>query len=351
MTHSNSPLALAALTFALPAADALPAGSSAECQLLPAGPTFRATDGSGRPADASHWRIDAALAAALIARFNARANPRVIDYEHQTLGEGPAPAAGWFKGLEWREGEGLYATGIEWTSRAAAMLKAGEYRYISPVFSYAPGDGAVLDIQMAALTNNPGLDGMKAAALKAAQHFFNVPTLEGTTVELKTLLAALGLPETSNEDAALTALAALKAKADEALANAQAKESEIAALKAATPVAYDPTKHVGIEVVTALQAEIVALKAATDTVSADAQIEAARNAGKVIPDALAAHLKSLSTVAMKAMLDAMPATAGLTSMQSGGRQDIAGNASSADQTVMAALGQTPEQFARGGQKL
>lgn len=70
---------------------------------------FRATD--GRPHDVPHWFIDADLAAQIIAEFEARANRTVVDYEHQTLlaaqnGQ-PAPAAGWFGKLEWRE-SGLY---------------------------------------------------------------------------------------------------------------------------------------------------------------------------------------------------------------------------------------------------
>ncbi len=91
-----------------------------EIQLLPAG-EFAARD--GRPGKGGKWKIDAAIAAALIALAEARTTPFVLDYEHQTLhaernGQ-PAPAAGWFKTLEWREGKGLYATDVQWTERAA----------------------------------------------------------------------------------------------------------------------------------------------------------------------------------------------------------------------------------------
>jgi len=338
---TSTPISLAALSVVI--SDAGLSGSA--IQLLPPGPTFRADDGSGRPADAPAWRIDAASAAALIKRFSSRANPRVIDYEHQTLATPAAiaPAAGWFDGIEWRDGEGLFATGVKWTPKAEAMLKAGEYRFISPVFSYAPGSGEVLEIKMAALTNNPGLDGMKAAALTAtAAHLFNQK--EVLEVELKTLLAAVGLPETETEEAALTAVAALKAKAD----GIEAKDAEIAALKSAAPAtAYDPVKHVAIEVVTSLQEEIAALKAEAAVVSADALIEAARNEGKAIPDALAAHLKTMPIAAMKGALAAMPATAALKSMQSSGRKEDPSSPSAADLAVMKALGISSEQFAKG----
>lgn len=152
------------------AACAITVTASNEIQLLPAGP-FRATD--GRPHDVAHWVIDAALSAEIIAEFAARANRTVVDYEHQTLltaqnGQ-PAPAAGWFGKLEWRE-SGLYAIDVEWTERATQMIDGGEYRYISPVFTYNKKTGQVTRLLHAALTNNPALDGMDAVA---ASQFFN----------------------------------------------------------------------------------------------------------------------------------------------------------------------------------
>jgi phage I-like protein len=93
-------------TFAI-AALSVSVVASSEIQLLPAG-KFRATD--GRPKDVEAWFIDAEAAAIIIKEIEGRDNRLVIDYEHQTLrtvenGQ-PAPAAGWFKKLEWREGEG-----------------------------------------------------------------------------------------------------------------------------------------------------------------------------------------------------------------------------------------------------
>ncbi len=93
-----------------------------------------------------------------------RADDFVIDYEHQTIQASkngqPAPAAGWFKRLEWREGQGLFAVDVRWTARAAAMIVAREYRYISPVFGFDPTTGEVQSLQSAAITNNPALDGL-----------------------------------------------------------------------------------------------------------------------------------------------------------------------------------------------
>src|SRR5690606_38784816 len=90
--------------------------------------------------DGGKWFLTAELAAAIVSQVASVATPLVIDYEHQTLrtvnnGQ-PAPAAGWFSKVEWRDGDGLYAVGVEWTDKAAAMIAAGEYKYISPVFFY-----------------------------------------------------------------------------------------------------------------------------------------------------------------------------------------------------------------------
>lgn len=150
------------------------ASGERELQLLPAG-KFRAHD--GRPTDAPAWYIDAALAQRLIAAARARANPLVIDYEHQTLNAEKngqtAPAAGWWdaKNMVWREGQGLFITDVTWTEKASAMIAAGEYKFFSPVFKYDKQTGAVTAILMGALTNYPAIDGMEALAARVAARF------------------------------------------------------------------------------------------------------------------------------------------------------------------------------------
>lgn len=90
----------------------------------------------------------------------------MIDYEHQTIEKpaGEIRAAGWFKNLEWREGEGLFATDLEWTAAASQMIMGGECRYLSPVFRYSPENGEVLEIVSAGITNTPALDGLQELA-------------------------------------------------------------------------------------------------------------------------------------------------------------------------------------------
>lgn len=145
-------------------------------QLLPAG-VFKARD--GRPVDVrgGHWHINRDIAARLIAKASALATDLVVDYEHQTLNSAdngkPAPAAAWLKGasLEWREGVGLFATQVDWTPSAAAMIAAKEYRYLSPVFTYDRQTGAVTELLHVGLTNFPALDGLTELPALAAARF------------------------------------------------------------------------------------------------------------------------------------------------------------------------------------
>ncbi len=140
------------------------------------------------------WRINALVAQRLMARHARRKTRAVIDYEHQTLrteenGQ-PAPAAGWIAALEWREGSGLWAR-AEFTERAAKHIAAREYRYVSPVFRYHEATGEVLDLLMAAITNNPAIDGMAPMELQAAASAaFNQAQIEMTTSHPKHLTPA-----------------------------------------------------------------------------------------------------------------------------------------------------------------
>lgn len=290
------------------AACAISVTPSREIQLFPLG-EFRATD--GRPLDVPHWYIDAALAANLIAEFETRTNQTVVDYEHQTLlsaqnGQ-PAPAAGWFGKLEWRE-SGLFAVDVEWTERASQMIQAGEYRYISPVFTYDKKTGAIKRLLNAALTNNPALDGMDAVA---ASQFLSI---EGENMQLEQLLAALrkltGQNETADADSVLTSLTALISSKDDA----------IAALKTATDHP-DPAKFVSIDVMKSLQSEVTVLKAEKIDREVDDVIEVALSEGKLLPaqEDWARKLGKENLESLKQYLAAAQPIAALTKTQTGGK--------------------------------
>ncbi len=138
-----------------------------EAHLLPPGP-FRSED--GRPVECAAWQLDAAIAQRVIARHASQKNDTVIDYEHQSLrarvNGKPVIAAGWIKpgALEWREGVGLFATGISWVDDAAKRIAKKKIRYISAVFSYEQVTGVIVEIISVTLTNTPGIDGLQPLA-------------------------------------------------------------------------------------------------------------------------------------------------------------------------------------------
>lgn len=304
----------AALSFSL-------APGGAEIQLTPAG-VFKARD--GRPKGLAGYRIDDAAARGVIARAGERKTPFVIDYEHQTLlseqnGQ-PAPAAGWFKNLEWREGVGLFAIDVQWTDKARGMIEAGEYKFISPVLGYHPKTGEVLRIEMAALTNYPGLDGMGAVTALVTEFFTRSqePTIKKDQ-DMKAIAILLGLAEDASEAEITTALAALKAKTGTQEAQITALTTETAALKTQSP---DPAKYVPIETVTQLQTDLAALSTRLNDGELDSVIEGALDAGKLLPamESWARELGKSNLAALKTYIEKTPAIAALKGTQTGGRE-------------------------------
>lgn len=303
----------AALSFEL-------ADATRPVRVIPAG-RFRSADGSGRPATpAEGWLLEAGDAAALIARAKQRSDKKLIDYEHQSMRASevaPAPAAGWVAALEWRDpadGEpgGLYAV-PEWTPRAAAMIADREYRYLSPLFSYDPATGRVLDLVSVGLVNQAGLDGLAdLAALAARKHFFpeeNPPMIP------KPLLAALGAADTATEADALAAVAALNTERD-------TLKAELAALKSAAP---DPAKYVPVEAVSKLQEQLAALSADLVARDVDGIVSAALADGRLNPELKdwALALGKTNLAALKDFCAKAAPVAALAGMQSGNRAPAA----------------------------
>ncbi|MDA8254177.1 MAG: phage protease [Betaproteobacteria bacterium] len=309
------PVAYAALSIALPSA------AGREIQLTPAG-VFRSRD--GRPAGIDGWKLDASTALKVAALAAARKTPFVIDYEHQTLATEkngqPAPAAGWFKNLEWREGAGLYATDVEWTAKARAHIEAGEYKYVSPVFGYNPKTGDVLQMQMAALTNTPALDGMDAVAALATEFFNRADDAHPPKdPNMKALAVLLGLAADASEADINAAIVALKAKTAEQETKIAALTTETAALKTQQP---DPAKFVPVETVAALQGQVAALTTRLNDTELEDVVQAALSSGKLLPamEAWARDLGKSNLAALKTYIDKNPAIAALNGNQTGGRE-------------------------------
>lgn len=312
-----------------------------EVQLLPAG-EFRAWD--GRPADVRAWRLTAAEAAAVAADVAARATPLVIDYEHQTLmakdnGQ-PAPAAGWFRRVEWREGRGLFATGVEWTEKARAMIAAGEYRYLSPVFSYDAA-GRVTKLLHAGLTNFPAVDGMAAVAARFDAYGASPDLPDGGHAMKKETLELMGLAEGATPDQAHAAVAALKGRADAA---AEA-ERQVAALKGQAP---DPAQYAPVATLQAVQGELAALRAQTAEREVNDLVAKALADGRLLPamEAWARALGTKDVAALKGYVEAALPIAALAGTQTGGRAPQGGEAGADDPRTVAAKAQAYQEEQR-----
>ncbi|MGU9776186.1 phage protease [Salmonella enterica] len=346
-------------------------------QLLPAG-SFRSTD--TRPADCAAWVMNDAAARRVMDALAKRRSRIVIDYEHQTYNTEqngqPAPAAGWMDGsrMEWDPAVGLFALDVEWTERAAAMIAAGEYRYISPVFAYDQKTGEILYVFNAALTNNPGLDGLEAVSLSALRSLFEYDhTTENPMNEelLKLLRQLLGLPDDASEAdilAALQQIAGDMKKEGEGAAtmsailtgfktltteNAALKVSVAAALKnKGTP---DPAQYVPISVVTDMQTQMAQLTQRLDGGELDSVITAALTAGQLLPsmESWARELGGKDLAALKAYVAAAAPIAALSGQQNGGEPPAGGahGLTAVELKVATLTGFTAEEFAAAKKEL
>lgn len=336
-------------------------------RLIPAG-KFRGID--GRPEGIDSWYLDAGHAAAIIAACAARKSAYVIDFEHQTLhakdNGKPAPAAGWFTRLEWREGDGLYAVDVEWTAEAAQMIVDRQYRYISPVFPYDKQSGAVLGIACAGLTNTPGLDGLTDLAALAQLVPDVQPTQENHMDELlEQLRWMLNLPVGATADDVKAQLQKLMDQLKSGPAQAAASfdlaahlgtlNAELASLRAAAP---DPARYVEIAVMSAVQTEnttlkteIAELRAQQHNAQVDGVVTEALASGKLNPaqekwarELGRANLATLTSYLEVAVAGVVPGTT-----QTGGKAPAGQNPAQLSDTALAVckqLGISPEDYAQ-----
>lgn len=242
-------------------------------------------------------------ARAVIAASLDQAMPKGIpmDYEHQTENAPkngqPAPASGWITALEARE-DGVWAH-VEWTERAAAFIRAGEYRYVSPVFFYDKKTGAIQAIESVALTNLPNLGGLKAIAKALAVGEDSSLTDSDSNdkeQDMNGIKERLGLAPTATDAEIGQAIAAVMAERDGLKAAvleigkaAQCKSTDLAdvgkavAALAASAQNPDPAKFVPIDLYNAAGRELAEMKAARAKAAAASLVDTARQAGKISP--------------------------------------------------------------------
>jgi phage I-like protein len=296
------------------------------CHLLPAG-HFSAVDGRPFDVPGGQWVINADIASRLIQYAKNAANDLVIDYEHQTLNKDhngqPAPASGWIKDMEWREGSGLWIK-PQWTSRAKEFIKGEEYRFLSAVFPYDQHTGEPLYIHSAALTNRAGVDGLQDLEALSAnilnQHPQETPPMNKAMLKL---LAKLGIElnegermTEAQEAAALSAVDTALAKADEA----DGLKTQVAALSAQDNKP-DPAKYVPIAAVQQLQQQVAVLSARTNANELEQTISTALEDGRLLPamEQWAHDLGKRDMAALTAYLDNAVPLAALSTQQTNGK--------------------------------
>lgn len=330
-------------------------------QLLPAG-AFSARDGRPHDVPGGKWLMDDLAFTFLQTSFDLHQQPVVIDYNHQTVNKdvtgSEAIAAGWINNghqMCFRPGEGVFIR-PELTEKAKAHIAAKEYRYLSAVFHYDRESGRPYELRMVALTNDPGVTGMKALAALSAS--LTLPNTENSHVNklFISLLGKLGItlaegaePTAEQSTAALSALDVLLASKQK---NTEL-EGQVAVLsaKVAQPGGeVDLGKYVPVETYNALVTSYATLSAQTGSMTVDKVIEEARTAGKIIA-AEEDYLKQFGTqqgvAALSAMLEKRPAIPALTTTQNtpteSGKKGTA-TLSAADLAVIAATGVTEADF-------
>lgn len=323
---------MASLTTARPsiAALALPAQVGAAQVLLPAG-EFRAPRGA-LLGGSGPWHLSAERGATLAAALAARHADLVVDYEHQTLravtnGQ-PAPASGWVRPPEVAFDPAVGVTAaIHWTERAAAAIGAGEYRYLSPVFTFDPQTGEVMDLLHLALTNNPAIDLPEAALAAASSLSFHLTQETAAMADLsgalrERVLHLFQLPLTSTDAdlvRSLDALTPLLQGSDGTAAASlpdllRTSQAQVAALTAQVQAAPTPA------LVADLQGQVAALTAAAETQTRATLLAAARADGRLLPgSALDTHCAGLTLAALSALLPGLTPLAALAGTQTGGQ--------------------------------
>ncbi|KQC03144.1 MAG: hypothetical protein APR55_07100 [Methanolinea sp. SDB] len=197
---------------------ALPADPPEWWQIVPYGQIYIA-------GEASPLIMDDEGASAVLQYFGDLGRDMVIDYEHQTLKDVQAPAAGWIKEFQWRGLDGLWVR-TEWTEKGAAYIAAREYRYFSPVMFSRRSDRRIVAIVNVALTNEPKTRNIAAIAAKL-NPLIDQPK---ESVMLKKLAKLFGLGDDADEAAVTTAAEAIAAKNTEL-------QQQIDAAKKINPVA------------------------------------------------------------------------------------------------------------------
>lgn len=289
-------------------------------QLIPAGPQV-----SGR--DGRNWLMPDPHA--IVSAFRESGTDLPVDFEHSTQVKGskgdPAPAIGWIKDMEVRNGE-IWAR-VEWNEAGRTAIASKGYRYVSPVFKFTKAAKTITRMVSAGLTNQPNL---QLAALNSEGD-------QEDNAMNKAILEALGLPEDASETDALTAINKMKS------------DTELATNRADNP---DSTKFVPRADYDLAMNKVKTFQKAEEEREDEAinsAVDAAIEAGKIAPASRDYHIAACRTEGglenFQKLVDASPVLAGDSGLD--GKDATAKNKTAlTDEETAAcrALGLTAEEF-------
>lgn len=229
--------------------------------------------------------------------LNAQRNvDTLVDYEHSSLKlfmGGKAEAAAWISALQIRDGDDGVARlfgRFDWTPVAAKHIRDREYRYLSPAIGWKTRDrktgtdlgAALLSV---ALTNTPFLEELPEVRLNSAVALAHLQAKEQVTMALSQeqfaqLTGALGLSADAKPEDAIAAVALTKTRSAsmericaalslDASSDVEVVASAVAALKAKADDAPDAT-------------ELEQLRGEMRAMQASGAIEKATREGKIV---------------------------------------------------------------------
>lgn len=260
-------------------------------QLIPAGAKVEAFDGRRYKNPNPQGVID-------LFQRNGLSLP--FDIEHSThlkapKGE-PAPAVGWIKALELREGS-VWGK-VDWNADGRTALMSKSYKYASPGF-YHDREGNITGLASAGLTNKPALKLVELAHER------------GGSIMDKELLALLGLKEDATKEEVLAACSELKkvpeelkAKVEELQTSLKAKDTELATAReeAKKPGAVDLKNVVpradydlALNRISELEKDNKERKLSLHNEKVEAALDKALKAGKIAPSTVEIHRKGCAT--------------------------------------------------------
>lgn len=270
--------------------------------LLPAGQV------AGR--DGRAWIND--IPDAVIASFAESGLDIPVDFEHATelkapQGE-PAPAAGWIKELQSRNGE-LWGR-VEWTAKGREAVSSKEYRYLSPVIVFDRATNRIVRLTSVGLTNRPNLH---LPALN--RQLQPEEELSMNQQQFAALLAALGLAANATAEQALNHVTKLQGDLATACNRAEQPPLDKFVPRADHDAALAKAANAE-QKLTEVQAQI------TET-AINAEIDTALKAGKITPATVEYHKAQCRMDGgldrFKAFCQAAPTVAADTSASLSGR--------------------------------